>query len=371
MSDRLGRPCLFVASGRLSLYLAFRYWLNPGDRILMSPINDDVIFFTALAAGLRPVMAPVSSEDGNIELSLVRAEAWGTIDGVLTTNLYGLPDRVRELHAKCTELRIPLIEDAAHAIQTDVDGRPIGTFGDAAAFSLSKHVGAPCGGILAFSDGRSRRDLERLRDAVTVSGRLPRSVLSGSTHMFEEIVIRLGLVWPARFLRRGLGLTERRPGLHRMPLREVDLRAATALAPGLEPFHAWIRVDRRDYNVRPTPFLLGRALRGLRALSRDRARRVEGVDRLRALPIAATSVREGDPQPLFRVPLLVEHREQVISRLERHIVGIGYIYDPPLDDYAGPDFAEPNPEPRTSRSWARKVLPVDPLEAEAVMRLIR
>jgi DegT/DnrJ/EryC1/StrS aminotransferase family len=63
-----------------------------------------------------------------------------------TTNLYGLSDRVAELRARCDRLGIPLIEDAAHAIQTEVDGRPIGSFGAAAAFSLSKHARAGGGG---------------------------------------------------------------------------------------------------------------------------------------------------------------------------------------------------------------------------------
>jgi hypothetical protein len=110
------------------------------------------------------------------------------------------------------------------------------------------------------------------------------------------------------------------------------------------------------------------ALRRLRHLDVDRARRIEGVDRLRALPAAAPAVREGDPQPLFRVPLLMEDRGAMIAKLERRILGIGYIYDPPLDDYAGPEFAEPSHAPEVARRWSRRVLPVDPLDAEAILR---
>jgi hypothetical protein len=60
----------------------------------MSPVNDDVILFVVLAAGLRPMMAPVSADDGNIDPAAVPDATWSTLDGVLTTNLYGLPDRV-------------------------------------------------------------------------------------------------------------------------------------------------------------------------------------------------------------------------------------------------------------------------------------
>jgi hypothetical protein len=39
--------------------------------MLMSLLNDDVLFFTAQAAGLRPVMAPASLADGNIDPAAV------------------------------------------------------------------------------------------------------------------------------------------------------------------------------------------------------------------------------------------------------------------------------------------------------------
>jgi hypothetical protein len=369
MAARLGRPCLFLPSGRLALYIALRKWLDPGDRILMSPINDDVIFFTVLAAGLRPVLAPVSPDDGNIDPTLVGDSAWASLGGVLTTNLYGFPDRVKELRSNCDRLGIPLIEDAAHAIETEVDGSPIGTFGIAAAFSLRKNLGAACGGILAFSDDADRAELERLRDAVTVRGPFRDRVVRAWTRTAEVLVLGLNLVWPVRWLRRRLGLLERRT--HRMPLRAADLQRAVAAGPGLEPFHSWVRVDSHEYRLQPSAFLLKGVLRRLRGLEADRARRIEGVARLRALPNVAPAVRQGEPQPLFRVPLLVDDRESTIAGLERHILGTGYIYDPPLDDYAGPEFAEPSPAPDVARWWARDVFPVDPLEADEVMRCIR
>jgi hypothetical protein len=52
--------------------------------------------------------------------------------------------------------------------------------------------------------------------------------------------------------------------------------------------------------VQPSSILLRRALRGLRHLDADLARRVETVERLRVLPMVAAAVRNGDPQPLFR-----------------------------------------------------------------------
>jgi dTDP-4-amino-4,6-dideoxygalactose transaminase len=365
MTARLQRPCLFFPSGRLALYVALRARLRPGHRILMSPVTDDVIFFTVLAAGLKPVMAPVSLDDGNIEPTLLPDRTWTGLAAVLTTNLYGLPDQVQDLRRRCDRLGILLIEDAAHAIETEVDGRPIGTFGDLAAFSLSKHVDAHGGGVLAFGDETDRSEFERLR-ATSVSGATLRQRLTRrGTRVAEELVIGLHLVWPVRWLRKKLLLAERTG--YRVPLRSAELKAALAVAPSLEAFHSWVRVDRHDYRLRAPRALLERALRRLGDLQTDRERRIEGVSRLRSLEAAAPGVRKGDPQPLFRVPLLVDDRKEISAELERRLLHIGYIYDPPLDDFAGPEFADPSPSPEAARSWATRVFPVDPLEAHKIL----
>ena len=71
LEARTGRQCMFMPSGRFAIHLAFQLLLSPGDRILMSPLEDDTVFFGALAAGLRPVMAPVSTHDGNMRIDVI------------------------------------------------------------------------------------------------------------------------------------------------------------------------------------------------------------------------------------------------------------------------------------------------------------
>ena len=51
LEARTGRECVFMPSGRFAIHLAFQLLLSPGDRILMSPLEDDTVFFGALAAG--------------------------------------------------------------------------------------------------------------------------------------------------------------------------------------------------------------------------------------------------------------------------------------------------------------------------------
>ncbi|NEC30343.1 DegT/DnrJ/EryC1/StrS aminotransferase family protein, partial [Streptomyces sp. SID8111] len=242
---RLGRECVYMPSCRLGLYVALRHWCPPGGRVLMSPVNDDVIFFVVLAAGLRPVQAPLNPFDASIDIDAVPADVWGSLSAVLTTNLYGNPDPAPRLRARCASLGIPLFEDAAHAIGSEVGGRPVGAWGDASVFSLSKHVDAKAGGMLAVADPDLADVLRAARDELLVPRRA-RSELTYAVRPYAEAAVRgLGLRRAAWATLGLLGLTERE-GI-RMPLRPSELSRAADAAPDLGAHHTWVRVDMHDY----------------------------------------------------------------------------------------------------------------------------
>ena len=98
----------------------------------------------------------------------------------------------------------------------------------------------------------------------------------------------------------------------RAPLRALRLERARSSG-DLGQFDAWMETVRGhekvaaypDYRMRQRSRQLKRTLGGLRDLGRDREERIAGVLRLRTLDAVAPAVREGDPLPLLRAPLLV------------------------------------------------------------------
>jgi hypothetical protein len=366
LEARTGRGCLFMPSGRFAIHLAFRLLLSPGDRILMSPLEDDTVFFGALAAGLRPVMAPVSTHDGNMRPEAVNSATWSSIAAVLTANTYGLPDRAVELRSRCDQLKIPLIEDAAHALETEVDGRPIGSFGAVSIFSLSKHLPGR-GGVLSLERGIGRSEVARLQSELMVPRPLDRRVAD-----LARSAARVSL--DALYLRRAVHRARQeihpvRPGGWRIPLRAPRLKHALS-GNGLGRFDEWMETAYPDYRMPQASSGLKRTLAGLRDLEHDREERIAGVVRLRELDAVASGVREGDPRPLLRVPLLIEDRDAVALELRRRRINVYFVYDPPLDEYSGSEFSEPSPAPEAARWWGAHVLPVDPHDAERVLELL-
>ncbi|WP_128380827.1 DegT/DnrJ/EryC1/StrS family aminotransferase [Streptomyces cavernae] len=372
MTRRLGRECVYTPSARLALYLALRRWCRPGARVLMSPVNDDVILFVVLAAGLRPVQAPVSPWDGNIDPAAVPESTWRGVDAVLTTNLYGMPDRVVELRRRCDELGIPLIEDAAHAIGTHVDGQPIGTFGTAAAFSLSKHVAAMAGGFLAVEDPRTRRELELLRDDLLTPRRLRDDLATTLRPLARSAVRTLHLVRPVWRTMQHLGMLERDD--FRMALHAPRLSGCAREAPSLTAYEPWVRVDLHGFRARHGALMRGQLELRMAHLDDDLTRRRAGVTLLSGTDWASQALRDraipDGSLALFRVPLLVHRRNALLERLVNHGVVAGYVYDPPLDDYAGAEFVEPSPDPSAARWFASHVLPADPLLARRITKAL-
>ncbi|WP_406151946.1 DegT/DnrJ/EryC1/StrS family aminotransferase [Streptomyces sp. NBC_01012] len=368
MGVRLGRDCLYVPSCRLGLYLALRHWCEPGGRVLMSPVNDDVILFVVLAAGLRPVQAPLSPADGSIDVDAVPDAVWNGLCAVLTTNLYGNPDPALRLRERCDRLGIPLIEDAAHAIGSVTDGKPVGSFGDAAVFSLSKHVGAKAGGFLAVADPALRAPLEHARDALLDPARLTAELAYAVRPYAESAVRGLRLAPAAWWALRLLGLQEREE--IRMPLRPAELREALRSAPSLAAFHSWVRVDMHDYRIAPGRLRLSRIRRLLAGLDGRLAAHRAGTERLLRTPWAPPVAAGAPVQPLFRVPLLVADRDAAVAALARRRITVGYLYDPPLDSYAGTPFTDPSHSPADAAWFARHALPVDPLRAGRVIDVL-
>lgn len=374
MSKYTDRESVYMSSGRVALYCVLTVLFSPGEAILMSPVNDDVIFFVVMAAGLQPVAAPLSAADGNIDVNAIPEQTWSRVRGVLTTNLYGFPDDVVSLRRECDKRGLQLVEDVAHAIEAEVDGRRLGTFGAAGAFSLSKHVDAYRGGVLTLADAKLRPEVERVRSLVMTERSALRRVKDRTRPIARAGLEAVGVMAHIRRARETAAAryTERPAGDHRMALNAGALRAAVASGGGLAAFDPWVRVDRHDYQVRPGQGDLKRMLERLRGMEADRERRIEGVERLRReLDCLTPRAASGPALPLFRLPLLVADREAAMAKLAARGVLVRYLYDPPLDDYAGPEFMVPSPAPEAGRWWVRHALPIDPLKAEAALPVLR
>ena len=73
---------------------------------------------------------------------------------LLLVHLYGMPSKMDEILAVCTEFNIPIIEDSAEALGATYKGQKMGTFGTLGAYSFNgnKIITTSGGGALISQD---------------------------------------------------------------------------------------------------------------------------------------------------------------------------------------------------------------------------
>ena len=263
-------------------------------------------------------------------------------------------------------LGIPLIEDAAHALETEIERRPVGSFGAASVFSLSKHFPGR-GGVLSLDHEISRPEAARLQGELMVRKPLSRRA-TGS----RDRAARTSL--DALQSQRNGG--SRAAGNAAGQAQSVASASASASAQAcclgidLDEFDEWMETAYPDYRMRQGSSDLKRTLAGLRDLERDREERIAGVLRLRELDSVAPAACRGRPLPLLRVPLLIEDRDAVAIELRRRRINVYFVYALHWTSIPGRSSQSRRRLPEAARWWGAHVLPVDPHDAERVLELL-
>jgi len=126
-----------VASGTDALWLALvGADIGAGDEVLV-PANAFVADVEAIhRAGAVPVPTDIRSHDLGPDVDDLAAHITPRTRGVLVVHLHGLPIDMPPLLALADARGLAVIEDCSHAHGATLDGRRVGSFGIAGAFSL-------------------------------------------------------------------------------------------------------------------------------------------------------------------------------------------------------------------------------------------
>ena len=140
-----------LASGTAALHLALAgLGIGPGDEVITSPITWPATGNVAVHLGARPVFVDVRDEDLNIDPALAIEAITPRTKAIMPVDLAGQPSDLDPLLAT----GIPVVEDAAHAIEAEYRGRKVGSIAHATCFSLyaTKNVAAGEGGMVTTDD---------------------------------------------------------------------------------------------------------------------------------------------------------------------------------------------------------------------------
>jgi dTDP-4-amino-4,6-dideoxygalactose transaminase len=149
-----------LSSGTAALHLALIILgVKAGDEVICQSMTFAASANPIVYQGATPIF--VDSEDTTWNMSpeymeeaiLDRIRLGKKPKAIIVVHLYGMPARIDEIMAIAARYEIPVIEDAAEALGSTFNGRPVGTFGDIGilSFNGNKIITTSGGGALVSS----------------------------------------------------------------------------------------------------------------------------------------------------------------------------------------------------------------------------
>lgn len=189
---RVGVAC---SSGTTALHLALvALGIGRGDEVIIPDFTLIVSANVVILAGARPVLVDVDRETWCIDPAKVEERITPRTRAIMVVHMYGHPCDMRRIMEIARRHRLYVIEDCAQAHGAEVEGRKVGTFGDAGCFSFygNKILTTGEGGMLVCNDKEIGARARLLRDQGFEEPRFVHHVM-GFNYRMTNVQAAIGL----------------------------------------------------------------------------------------------------------------------------------------------------------------------------------
>src|SRR5258705_7159540 len=238
---------------------------EPGDEIITSPITDMGALAPILYQGAIPVFADVDPQTLNVTAATIETRLSPRTRAIMVTHLFGNPCDMDAILALAHARDIAVIEDCAQAVGARYDGRPVGTLGAVASFSLQqgKHVTTGEGGLVATNDDAlARRMVLFINKAWGYGDPQPDHYFLALNYRMSELQ---GAVAVAQLPKLAGGVETRIRMADKLTQKLKSLNGIFTPRVGLKSTHSYwkycLRVDRKE--IPGGPVALARDLKDL------------------------------------------------------------------------------------------------------------
>jgi perosamine synthetase len=200
----VGGPAVGVSSGSAALEIVFRI-LGVAGKAVLVPVNT---FFataaSAVRAGARVELVDMELDGLGMDPAAMRRalDRHDDVAAVVAVHIGGLiSPAIHQTLDECSQRGIPVIEDAAHAFGSQLDGAWAGSLGRYGAYSFypTKVVTSAEGGVVTAGSMADLEPVLRLRDHGKVAFETNLHDCEGSNWRMSEVHAAVGLVHLSRF----------------------------------------------------------------------------------------------------------------------------------------------------------------------------
>jgi len=198
-ADLVGvRRAIAVNSGTSALEIAIRaHDLRPGEEVVIPTNTFGATCAAVIFAGGKPVITDVSPSSLTIDAKGVERATTAKSRGVIAVHIGGLicPE-IESIREICNQRGLFLVEDAAHAHGSKIDGKSAGSLGSAGCFSFypTKVITSGEGGMITTDSENLASVADILRDQGKESFNSNRIVRLGYNWRMSEVCAALGIL---------------------------------------------------------------------------------------------------------------------------------------------------------------------------------
>jgi dTDP-4-amino-4,6-dideoxygalactose transaminase len=139
--------------------------VGPGDEVITSPITFPATANVIVHVGATPVFVDVEPNTLNMDVQQLEGHITPRTRAIMPVHFAGHPCQMDALMDIARAHRLAVVEDCAHAIESTLHGRHMGTWGDVGAFSFypTKSMTTGEGGMLVTGSPGLAERIEVLR----------------------------------------------------------------------------------------------------------------------------------------------------------------------------------------------------------------
>ena len=142
---------LAVSSCTAALHLALILaGVKKGDEVVTTATTFCATINAIFHSGATPVLVDINPASLNIDESKIEDAITNKTKAIIPVHLAGLPCNMEAILEIANRYNLTVIEDCAHAIESEIDNKKIGTLGDYGCFSFytTKNIATAEGGML-------------------------------------------------------------------------------------------------------------------------------------------------------------------------------------------------------------------------------
>ena len=139
--------------------------LKKGDEIITTPMTFCSTINSILIAGYKPIITDININTLNIDENLIEKKITKKTKAILIVHFAGLPCNIKKILQLTKKYNLKLIEDCAHAVESEFENIPTGNFGETGCFSFysNKNITTGEGGMIITNNKKLTNKLIKLR----------------------------------------------------------------------------------------------------------------------------------------------------------------------------------------------------------------